>query len=357
MTVRGQTWCNPIVRRSVPDPFILPADGAYFLFGTGRADPAPESGQSGAERFIQVFRSDDLIDWTPLGGAVSPGPPGAWNRRNFWAPELLAHGGRYWLYYTAMPDEAPQSPGAAIGGHGTPGNTGNRVGLAVADAPAGPYADRGVVVSHASLDGSPFRDADGSLYLYYTAEFGTADGMTPGRIYADRLVSPARAANRPVELIGQHRWQEGPCVLARGGRYWLFYSTGNWGDATYRVRYAVGDSPLGPFTEQPEPLLATTPQVIGPGHHNFFRDFAGREWIVYHGWAPQSAGIAPGGPGRAGAVRAQVSGPPAPAPDTAGPSAPDKSAGRMPRIDRLQWPSGLPASPGPTITPQRLDNE
>ncbi len=294
---------------------------------------------------------------------MAAGQPGAWNRRNFWAPEVLAHEGRFYLFYTAMPD-------------GTPGNTGNRVGLAVADRPEGPYTDRGVVVGHASLDGSPFRDADGpspaearatareggTLYLYYTAEFGTADGMTPGRIYVDQLVAlsgdedllqgPAgrgdaetrrrgenksdglaaipimsgeRVLGRPVELVAHHKWQEGPCVLFREGRYFLFYSTGNWGDASYAVRWAAGDSPLGPFAEDPQPLLVSTPAVIGPGHNNFFRTPDGADWIVYHGWAAEP-----------------------------GTGQPDRRYGRMPRIDRLHWRAGRPVVEGPTVMPQGL---
>ena len=155
--MRAATYCNPIINRYLADPFILPAGGWFYLYATGRGDDG---------RFLPLWRSRDLASWEFVRGAVARGAPGAWNRRNFWAPEVLVHQERYWLYYTASPDE-------------TPDNTGNRVGLAVSDSPAGPFENLGVLVPHASLDGSPFRDADGSLWLYYTAEWTVYHGWDP----------------------------------------------------------------------------------------------------------------------------------------------------------------------------------
>lgn len=100
-------------------------------------------------------------------------------------------------------------------------------------------------------------------------------------------------------------------------RYYLFYSVGNWGDATYHVRWAVGDSPLGPFEEAEGRLLESTDAVIGPGHHNFFRGPGGGTWIVYHGWDPAHTA-------------------------------------RYPRIDRLSWDGDQPRTDGPTVTRQPL---
>jgi beta-xylosidase len=200
---------------------------------------------------------------------------------------------------------------------GTPGNTGNRVGLAVATDPAGPFEDRGPVVGHPSLDGSPFRDAEGALWLYYTAEYGSEDGIVPGRIYVDRLLEPDRVAGEPREVLGLHSWQEAPCALARAGRYFLCYSVGNWRDDSYHVRWALGEAPSGPFEEQPGALLSGTERVKGPGHHNFFRAEDGSEWLAYHGWDP--------------GFRA-----------------------RYPRIDPLLWDEDRPRCPGPTTDPRPL---
>ena len=257
------TYSNPIIDRYLADPYILYEAPYYYLYSTGRA---PDG------RYIQIYRSKDIAEWEFVRGAVERGPKGAWNRKNFWAPEVIKLDGLYYLYYTASTD-------------GTPQNTGNRVGLAVASDPGGPFEDRGVVIPHASIDGHPFRDSDGTFYMYYTTENGNADSLKAGQIFVDRMLSPEKVAGKPVPLITGHGWQEGPCVFIDRGRYILTYSTENWRDETYKVRWAVGQSPTGPFTERGI-ILKSTDEVKGPGNHAFFTGPKGKRWIVYHGWDP-----------------------------------------------------------------------
>ncbi len=289
-------YCNPIIDGYLADPCIIRSNGDYYLLATGRASD---------RRHIPIYRSSDLVHWDFVRGAVARGQEDSWNRKNFWAPEVMEIDGQFCLYYTASTDNTPK-------------NTGNRVGLAVSDNPGGPYEDRGVVIPHASLDGSPFRDADGTLYLYYTIEHGNSDGLTAGRIYVDKLVSADQVSGGPILLVSHHGWQEGPCVLLRDGRYYLTYSTGGWASDNYQVHWAVGSSPTGPFKEQPGTLLKTTADVKGPGHHNFFIGPGGQDWIVYHGWDPEFTG-------------------------------------RYPRIDPLVISENNLSTRGPTTTPQSID--
>lgn len=252
----------PLIQRNMPDPFVLAAGDFYYLYA---------SGEAGDGRFIPIYRSRDLTAWEFVRGAVAQGAEGSCNRRNFWAPEVMFHSGRYWLYYTASPD-------------GTPANTGNRVLVAAADTPEGPFEDTQVLIGKPSLDGSPFADQAGRLWMFFVSEFGGGADWPAGRIFADRLLAPGMVAGEPVEVAGRHEWQEGPCVLERAGRYYLFFSVGSWGKDDYRVRWAVADEPSGPFAEADGTLLKSSPAVKGPGHHNFFRTPDGREWIIYHAW-------------------------------------------------------------------------
>jgi hypothetical protein len=84
------------------------------------------------------------------------------------------------------------------------------------------------------------------------------------------------------------------------------------------VRYAIGDSPEGPFTEQPEKVLQSNEMVKGPGHHAMLTDLQGRDWIVYHGW------------------------------DTA-------YTARYPRMDRVYFEDGKVICEGPTYTEQTVE--
>lgn len=245
------------------DPFILRTTDGWWLF---TSHDAPDN------RRIPIYHSTDLHTWTFVRGAVAQGPrPDSWNRRNFWAPEVAFIDGRYHLYYTAMPD-------------GTPENEGNRVGLAVADHPAGPYEDRGVVIPHASIDGSPYRHRDGSWWLYFTVEFANDRGLKAGQLGVHRLVAPDRIEPDPRILIDRHHWQEGPCILPCGEQLLLLYSTGDWRDGSYAVCTALGASPDGTFTPCQQNLLATADGLIGPGHCNIFPGPDDRPWLVYHAW-------------------------------------------------------------------------
>jgi len=289
------TYTNPIIDNYLADPCLVwdPPAGAYFLFATGNALDG---------WCIPIYRSPDLINWTFVRGAVTSGGQTDWNHKHFWAPEVVKIGDTYHLYYTASPEESPQ-------------NAGNRVGLAVARNIEGPYEDRGVVIPHASIDGHPFFDDDGAMYLFYTIEHGNKDGLVAGQIYAGRMLAPDTMDGKPMQIVWHHPWQEGPWLTRRHGKYVLTYSCGGWADDTYHVRYAIGDSPLGPFEEQPGKILQSTDTVKGPGHHSLFKDRAGNDWICYHGWDV-------------------------------------KFTARYPRIDRIDFKRNTVTSNGPTSTPQ-----
>lgn len=252
-----------ILDRAGADPFILRSAEGWWLF---TSHEAPDG------RFLPVYHSMDLERWSFVRGAVASGSrPDAWNRRNFWAPEAAFIDGLYHLYYTAMPD-------------GTPENHGNRVGLAVADHPAGPYEDRGVVIPHGSIDGSPYRHSDGSWWLYFTVEHANSLGLPAGQLGVHRLTAPNRVDVAPRILLDRHTWQEGPCILPMDGQLLLLYSTGDWRDGSYAVCTALGTAPDGPFFPGQEGILATAGNLIGPGHCNVFPGTDGRPWLVYHAW-------------------------------------------------------------------------
>lgn len=288
-------WTNPIIDAPGADPFVFRADGAYWLVATGAA---PDG------RWLPLWRSTNLATWTFVRGAVGRGGAGAWNRYNFWAPEVLQQDGRLWLYYTAKSIDDED-------------NASNRVGLAVSERPEGPYEDVGVVVDHASLDASPFVDRDGTMWLYYVTDHGNLRGLPAGTIWVDRLLDPTRVADEPVRLIDAHRWQEGPVAYRQDdGAVRLTYSLGSWQGDSYRIVQARGPSPTGPFVERPTPVMVSTDEVKGPGHHNLFTGPDGRRWIVYHGWDPAMTA-------------------------------------RYPRIDRLETdPDGALKTNGPTSTEQ-----
>jgi beta-xylosidase len=306
------TYRNPVHPGYFADPFVLRARGAYFAYGTGR---------SVGGRAFEVLRSDDLVRWTSVGGALEPPPDlGA---TDFWAPEVAEEDGRFFMYYSA---------GLGDGGH--------LLRVAVADAPEGPFRDEGGVLTpdeRFAIDPHPFRDEDGQWYLFYAHD--VLDGERIGTTVAvDRMTSMTRLEGRPRTLLrASADWQlfrrqremygrvadwytlEGPFVRRRGDRYFLLYSGGAWEEPSYGVAYAVADAPLGPYREPVSgpTVLQTVPGVaLGPGHNSLITTPAGEDWIVYHAWDPE------------------------------------RTARRM-CIDRLVWGADGPERSGPSTEPQR----
>jgi beta-xylosidase len=94
--------------------------------------------------------------------------------------------------------------------------------------------------------------------------------------------------SKPVEVTPDHYF-EGPHMIKRAGRYYLMFSEGKAIDATYKVGYATGNSPLGPFTpgvNSPVLFTSSDSTTYGPGHHTVFNE-KGQDYILYHRIYPQ----------------------------------------------------------------------
>ena len=75
----------------IRDPFILPFEGKYYLFGS----PGKYAWQ-GAEGFW-CHISEDLKNWSELIKCFDI-PEGFWATDNFWAPEVHYYNGRFYMF-------------------------------------------------------------------------------------------------------------------------------------------------------------------------------------------------------------------------------------------------------------------
>ncbi len=306
------TYTNPVYPQYFADPFVLKVGDRYYAYGTGES--ALMDG-----RVFEVLESDDLVNWRSLGGALQLLESG---ERDYWAPEVAHDGERFYLYYSA--------------GNG---DLGHRLRVAVADHPAGPFVDSGVILTGDdpfTIDAHPFRDDDGQWYMYYARDF--LDGERVGTaLSVDRMTSMTRLSGNPTTVLrASADWQlyarqrpmygrtydwhtlEGPFVVKRGGRYYCFYSGGAWPEPSYGVSYGVATHPLGPWSEpkrdSPTVLRTIPGHVIGPGHNSVVIGPDGADYLIYHAWDAQKTG-------------------------------------RRMCIDRLEWTEEGPVTDGPSFTP------
>lgn len=252
---------NPVIPGYFADPSIVQHDGKFYMYVT--ADPW------GAD-FLSCWVSDDFRNWTfnklnwPTKAAcTSPNS----NDSKVWAPSVIKKGDMFYMYISV----------------------GSEIWCGKAPHPLGPWENMlgdQVMIPYDTtrfyhvIDAEVFIDDDNRSYLYW----GSGWNWINGHCYAAELNDDmCTFRTEPVEVTPT-RYFEGPLMVKHGGKYFLTYSEGKTNDETYEVRYAVGDNPMGPFTEAPNsPVLTMNEelQVYGPGHHTVFT-FEGKSYILYH---------------------------------------------------------------------------
>lgn len=299
------TFQNPIITSNFPDPHIIEVEGTYYAYAT-----------NGSSRNVPTMTSTDLVTWTPGRDAMPAlarwvnlsGP-------DVWAPEVAQVGETFVLYYTAR----DKSSGRQC------------LGVAVADAPQGPFRDPREepficqVSDGGSIDASPFYDADGTLYLLWKNDGNCCSRAT--WIYAQALSEDGTGlVGEPVQLFrNDSPWEggvvEAPQFWLHDDVYYLFYSGNGYAGERYAVGYAACETPLGPCEKAEEnPILISDlterPLVLGPGHQTVIADADGQTWMFYHVWQVTSGG--------------------------------QRTDTRQVWLDRLDWVDGRPVVNGPT---------
>jgi beta-xylosidase len=272
------------------DPFVLRVGDLYYAYGT---DGPEEITFQSIGRQFPVLRSRDLMGWEYIGGALMAAQSLA--GLSFWAPEVVARDGRYFMYYSAGGPEGQQQ----------------QIRVAVADGPMGPFLgdDTPVIPDEPfSIDAHPFRDPlDGKWYLFFAKDFfdePTGTGIAVAELSAD--MTSIVGEPRPL-FRAQSDWQiferdrlwygktwptwycvEGPFVVYRNGRYWMFYSGGRWESSNYGVGCAVSDHVLGPYRDahvmKGASVLRTGGGLYGPGHNSVVIGPDGQDRICFHAW-------------------------------------------------------------------------
>jgi arabinan endo-1,5-alpha-L-arabinosidase len=253
----------------VRDPFLLPipSEGKYYLYGTGL--PGGDAG-------FDAYRSSDLQNWEgPI--EVFRRPAGFWATRNYWAPEVHAYKGRYYML-------------ASFKANGVCRGT----QILAADRPDGPFvplAERPVTPGDwECLDGTLYIDPKGEPWMVFCHEWVQ---VGDGEICAMRLSRDLKtAAAKPVLLFKatDAKWvksftrdrpgyvTDGPFLhrTKSGALLILWSSFGKDGYATALAESASGEI-TGPWTNGPGPL-----KIKDAGHSMLFETLDGKMMISLH---------------------------------------------------------------------------
>jgi arabinoxylan arabinofuranohydrolase len=268
-----QTWNviaqenhNPVLEGYFADPDVLYSEKTkkYYIYPTSDGF----DGWSGT--YFKAFSSTDLVSWKDEGVIVDLLKDVSWAKRNAWAPciiEKKVNGQyKYFYYFTAA----------------------QKIGVAVADDPAGPFKDMGKALidkkpegvrGGQEIDPEVFTDPQtGKSYLYW------GNGYMAVAELNDDMISLKQETLSTIKV--DRTFREGTTVFFRNGLYYFMWSEDDTRSENYRVRYGTSASPLGPITFPPDNLvIAKDPStgIYGTGHNSVLQIPGKDEWyIVYH---------------------------------------------------------------------------
>ena len=247
------TFLNPIFTGDHPDPSILKdGDDYYMTFSSFDSYPG-----------LVLWHSRDLVNWQPIGPALFK------NVGSVWAPELVKHRGRYFIYF---PGIAPYRSNYVIW----------------ADNIRGPWSEP-IDLKITRIDPGHAVGPDGKRYLFLSAgelvplaDDGLSTTGPPRKIYD--------GWKYPDDWVVETFAQEGPKILKRGDYYYMLLAEGGTaGPPTGHMIVAARSKTIeGPWENSPyNPILRTRfrdERWWSKGHGTLIEDKAGKWWMVYHAY-------------------------------------------------------------------------
>lgn len=211
-----------------------------------------------------VYSSDNLIDWTDHGKILDQkdvpwvDPKGY----SMWAPDCAEHNGKYYFFFPAGAKRTANSFG------------GNRIGVAIADYPEGPYTPQATPMEGPrGIDPCIFVDDDGTGYL-------VMPGISITKLNDDWLTLSEGEENRyttPRGLLPSPGLIEGPYLFKRGEYYYLTFP---WARSTEVLAYCMSKNVLGPY-EYKGVFFEEWDNGCWTNHHSII-EFKNQWYIFYH---------------------------------------------------------------------------
>ena len=229
----------------IGDPFVMRWNGKYYLY------PSTADAFQG----VKVYVSDDMINWTYAGYAVSETEA---TSRGSYAPEVVYYDGYFYMC---------QSQGG--NGHYIYRSKSPTEGFELVsknenfDSSSLSYGNMGM-----GIDGSFYVDDDGKLYLLHTS---TPSGLKANEISDVNNINPDTILS--TIALGEanlNHWIEGPGIFRRGEYSYLTYCGNHVISKGYRIGYSYKKNltNLSQFIQPVDniTIINTDPNHYGLGH-------------------------------------------------------------------------------------------
>ena len=259
----------------IRDPFVLPvsSERRYYLYGTMGEYAWTESAVG-----FDCYISADLQTWEGPFPVFRP-PAGFWADRNFWAPEVHAYRGRYFLFASF------KAEGICRGTQ-----------ILAAESPRGPFRPVSAGAGHSpglgmpgwhlvrdcrrpSLDGVLSRVGAGRRWRNLRPASERRPGLRRGG--AGRVVPRFAGALGPANRVEEDRKgcvTDGPWLhRLPNGELLMLWSSFSADGYTIGVARSASGQLLGPWRQDARPLYSED-----GGHCMTFRDFEGNLRLCFH---------------------------------------------------------------------------
>lgn len=258
---------NPVLDGFYADPDIVYSnkDKKYYMY------PTSDGFDGWGGYYFKAFSSENLKDWKDEGVILDLKKDVSWADRNAWAPTItekkIGDKYTYFYYFTAA----------------------QKIGVAVADEPTGPFEDSGKplidfkpegVNGGQEIDPAVFQDPQsGKSYLYWGNGY-----LAVAELNKDMISIKQNTVKVLTPSDGTFR--EGIFVIYRNGTYYFLWSEDDTRSPNYRVRYGTAQSPIGPIEIPDHNLILAKDDakgIYGTGHNSVIQVPGKDEWyIVYH---------------------------------------------------------------------------
>lgn len=234
------------------------ADGRLYVYASHDIEPAV--GCDRMDRY-HVFSTDDMLSWVDHGEILNSSQV-SWGRTEggfMWAPDCAYNPVNH-TYYFYYPHPS-----------GTDWGTTWKIGVATSAEPAANFTDQGYIAGLESLiDPCVFVDDDGQPYIYH----GGGGRCMGGKLDKNDWTKLSGTMQQMQGLVDFH---EATWVHKYNGKYYLSHSDNHGGDGN-QMKYAVSDSPLGPWTDMGVYMYATGCDT----DHGSIVEYKNQWWSFYH---------------------------------------------------------------------------
>ncbi len=273
---------NPILASGAdyttdPAPFV--ANGSlWILTGRDTAPPALNDFLMPEWQLLRATGNPTRGEWTHYPHFIAPQDVFRWASpgRAYAAQIVQGPNRRYYLYAPVVEATSTSKDRFAIG-------------VAVAEAPTGPWVDAhpaGPIVSQRypvtndiqNIDPTVMVDDDGRVFLYW-GTFGKLKGV---ELRSDMVTF----RGSPIDVTTLSGFFEAPWLFKRNGTYYMAYAANTAGprsectEAIYYacIAYGTAPSPLGPWTYRGVMLDPVSSTTSHPG----IVQFRGTWYLAYH---------------------------------------------------------------------------